>query len=376
MPMCSEHAQAIRGDIMAMAFDLGRAKPMFDPDREQFPEILHCAGDGARPFRRDDHPMPTARPSSAPTSRWTRPSCCRRAKLLSQINETEPQIALIPEGDHVAAVVKLRGYDDMYLYVARLLDPRVVAQLRATQESVGEYANLEARRLGVQVAFALDVHGHRADRAAVGGLDRARFRQPAGRADPPPDRRRQRGLDRQSLRPGAGPPLRRRSRAARRDLQQDDAGTAHAARRHRARARPDRQPPPFHRSGAGRRQRRRHRRRRRRPHQHPQPLGRTADRRARSARRSASRSPRSCPSSPRFSSRRAIGNQRLVQGQVTISRSGRSAISRCASPASRPADPSTAMSSRSTTSPSSCWRSAPRPGPTSRAASPTRSRIR
>jgi two-component system nitrogen regulation sensor histidine kinase NtrY len=77
------------------------------------------------------------------------------AQLLSQISETEPQVALIPEGDHVAAAIKLHGYDDMYLYVARLLDPRVVQQLRATQESVGEYANLEARRLGIQVAFAL-----------------------------------------------------------------------------------------------------------------------------------------------------------------------------------------------------------------------------
>src|ERR1700733_10893068 len=43
----------------------------------------------------------------------------------------------------------------MYLYVARLLDPRVVQQLRNTQESVNDYANLEARRLGIQVAFAL-----------------------------------------------------------------------------------------------------------------------------------------------------------------------------------------------------------------------------
>jgi len=77
------------------------------------------------------------------------------AKLLSQITETEPQIALIPEGDHVAAAVKLHGYDNMYLYAARMLDPRVVQQLKATQESVGEYANLEARRLGIQIAFAL-----------------------------------------------------------------------------------------------------------------------------------------------------------------------------------------------------------------------------
>ena len=76
-------------------------------------------------------------------------------ELLAKITETEPQIALIPEGDHVAAAVKLHGYDDIYLYAARLLDPRVVEQLRATQENVGEYANLEARRLGIQIAFAL-----------------------------------------------------------------------------------------------------------------------------------------------------------------------------------------------------------------------------
>jgi two-component system nitrogen regulation sensor histidine kinase NtrY len=64
-------------------------------------------------------------------------------------------VAFIPEGDNVASVVKLNGYDDMYLYVARLLDPRVVQQLRNTQESVGEYASLEERRLGIQIAFAL-----------------------------------------------------------------------------------------------------------------------------------------------------------------------------------------------------------------------------
>ena len=42
--------------------------------------------------------------------------------------------------------IKLRSYDDTYLYMARLLDPRVVAQLRATQESVEEFTKLEQRR--------------------------------------------------------------------------------------------------------------------------------------------------------------------------------------------------------------------------------------
>ena len=150
----SEHAQAIRGEIMAMAFDLGRAKPMFDSDRERFEKFFTAQA--------------TARGLSAAMIIHADGSTVERAdvkmdkavvlpsaKLLSQITETEPQVALIPEGDHVAAAVKLHGYDDMYLYVARVLDPRVVQQLRQTQESVGEYANLEARRLGIQIAFAL-----------------------------------------------------------------------------------------------------------------------------------------------------------------------------------------------------------------------------
>ena len=141
----SEHAQAIRGEIMAMAFDLGRAKPMFDTDRERFQKFFTAQA--------------TARGVGSTVERadvtMDKAIVLPSAKLLSQISETEPQVALIPEGDHVAAAIKLHGYDDMYLYVARLLDPRVVQQLRATQESVGEYANLEARRLGIQVAFAL-----------------------------------------------------------------------------------------------------------------------------------------------------------------------------------------------------------------------------
>jgi two-component system nitrogen regulation sensor histidine kinase NtrY len=150
----SEHAQTIRGEIMAMAFDLGRAKPMFDQDRERFQKFFTAQAtarglSAAMMIRADGSTV--ARADVTMDKAIVLPS----AKLLSQITETEPQVALIPEGDHVAAAVKLHGYDDMYLYVARLLDPRVVQQLRATQESVGEYANLEARRLGIQVAFAL-----------------------------------------------------------------------------------------------------------------------------------------------------------------------------------------------------------------------------
>ena len=51
------------------------------------------------------------------------------------------------DANYVAAVIKLRDYTDNYLYVARVLDPRVVAQLRATREGVNQYAEI-CRRAG------------------------------------------------------------------------------------------------------------------------------------------------------------------------------------------------------------------------------------
>src|SRR5579863_10493012 len=150
----NEHAQTIRGEIQAMAFDLGRAKPMFEQDRERFRQFFtaqaNARGLSAAMMIRSDGST-VERADVTMDKAIVLPS----KEVLGKITETEPQVALIPEGDHVAAAVKLHGYDDTFLYVARLLDPLVVQQLRATQESVGEYANLEARRLGIQVAFAL-----------------------------------------------------------------------------------------------------------------------------------------------------------------------------------------------------------------------------
>ncbi len=77
------------------------------------------------------------------------------ADFLKNVTEDEPQIAVFIEQNYVAAVIRLRAFQDSFLYVARILDPRVVAQLQQTQASVKEYAELESRRLGIQVAFAL-----------------------------------------------------------------------------------------------------------------------------------------------------------------------------------------------------------------------------
>ena len=70
-------------------------------------------------------------------------------EALPQVTIKEPQVVLLPDTNYVAAIVKVDKYDDYYLYVTRLLDPRVVPQLQATRESAQEYAALEQRRVGV-----------------------------------------------------------------------------------------------------------------------------------------------------------------------------------------------------------------------------------
>src|SRR5215468_4580895 len=149
-----EHAQLIRGDILGMANDLSHARPLFDQDRVSFRELLTASATsrnlpGAMLIDKDRNILETAQTGIQQS--FTTPP----ADFLSNVNESDPQIAVFPEANYVAAVIRLRAFSDTFLYVARLLDPRVVAQLKQTETSVAEYAQIESRRLGIQVAFAL-----------------------------------------------------------------------------------------------------------------------------------------------------------------------------------------------------------------------------
>jgi two-component system nitrogen regulation sensor histidine kinase NtrY len=149
-----EHAQAIRGDILGMANDIANARPLFDQDRGTFRQLLTASAasrnlPGAMVIDKDRNILETAQTGIAQA--FTTPA----PEFLSGVDETEPQIAVFIEANYVAAVIRLRAFNDTFLYVARLLDPRVVAQLRQTQASVAEYAQMESRKLGIQVAFAL-----------------------------------------------------------------------------------------------------------------------------------------------------------------------------------------------------------------------------
>ena len=147
-----ERLQAMHGEVLAMAYELARAKPLFDQDRDKFHNFLtqQAAGrglsavliftpDGQVVDRAD---IPIAKQPVLP-----------KAEALSKVTETDAQIGPTPEG--IDGTIKLYGYDNMYLYVVGLLDPQVIQQLTATRQSVAQYADLELHKVGIQVAFAL-----------------------------------------------------------------------------------------------------------------------------------------------------------------------------------------------------------------------------
>src|SRR5258708_6948082 len=149
-----EHVQFVRADSIAIAIELARAKPLFDQSREQFHQFLAVQASirGLPAVMLLDKDLNIVDQVDARTSdAFVKPS----PEVLAAVNDTEPQVAMFLDENYVAAIIKLRGYNDVYLYIARLLDPRVLAQLRATQASVAQYADLSARRVGIQIAFAL-----------------------------------------------------------------------------------------------------------------------------------------------------------------------------------------------------------------------------
>jgi two-component system nitrogen regulation sensor histidine kinase NtrY len=150
----NEHAEVIRNDILGMSNELARARPLFDQDRPSFHSFLTAGAAsrnllGAMLIDKDRQILETAE-VGVPLAFVAPP-----AGYLEKVGETEPEIAILPEQNYVAALIRLRSFQDTFLYVARPIDAHVVDMARQTEVTVADYAAFESRRLGVQVNFAL-----------------------------------------------------------------------------------------------------------------------------------------------------------------------------------------------------------------------------
>jgi two-component system nitrogen regulation sensor histidine kinase NtrY len=149
-------AAAFDRDIRAIQAEVERARPLLvdDPDRFQtfltdvadsrgLPGVFLVKGDGsviaqARIGSQGSFPPP---PPSALTEAAAQPA--------------EPALIAPGSTNMIGGVAKLAGYDDVFLYALRAIDPKVLRYLQMTTDGVNEYSALEATRFGIQLAFGI-----------------------------------------------------------------------------------------------------------------------------------------------------------------------------------------------------------------------------
>lgn len=149
-----EQILVLRGDTLAMAISLTQAKPLFDQDRDRFRQLFTAQASlrgvsGAMLIRSDKTPIVKSDFNPQPEP------LIPANDTLDQLSDTEPRVTLPTQTNLMVSIIKMRGYDDTFLYVVRAIDPRVVALGAKASETLEAYDSLRDRRLGVQIAFAL-----------------------------------------------------------------------------------------------------------------------------------------------------------------------------------------------------------------------------
>jgi two-component system nitrogen regulation sensor histidine kinase NtrY len=148
-----EHKQVIRGDILAMAFDLDRAGPLLQTDQKRIVEILETeaklrALPGVYVVDSSGRTLASAKLRSMPDHGPVTPEQIEQAK--------GGQVVVLAESNEkaVSALVKLDAFVDAYLLVTRAVDPLVLERQRGTHDAVSEFQQLNQNRSEIQLTFA------------------------------------------------------------------------------------------------------------------------------------------------------------------------------------------------------------------------------
>jgi two-component system, NtrC family, nitrogen regulation sensor histidine kinase NtrY len=149
-----EHQQAIRADVLAMANDLNRdaVKLALNPQHLEQVVSAQAALRGlteAMIFDRAGHML--ARSSLSFTLGFE--PVPDEAMHLADTGDVA--IMTNDSDDRVRALVRLNQFGDVYLYVGRFIEPRVLNHMEETQRAAAQYEQMEGQRSGFQITFAL-----------------------------------------------------------------------------------------------------------------------------------------------------------------------------------------------------------------------------
>ena len=370
-----EHQQAIRADAMAMANDLDRSAASLQLNPQYLAPAL-TAQAAMRGLTEaavlDQKGTMLARTGLVFALGFEDIS----KDALRRAQQGEVVIMTDDREERVRALVRLNELSDLYLYVGRFIETRVLAHREQTHLAAAQYERLEGQRSGFQITFAviyiLVAMLFLAAAILIGVHFAAQLADPISRLVGAAEQVRAGDLSARVPEGERDDELTSLSRAFNRMTYQIQSQQRELIEANRA----ARRAAALYRDGADRRVGRRHRARPRRPHLPAEPVGLGAARgRSRSVDRRGPRRDRAGDGRPAWRRWRCAptGWRRARCRSPTTA-----APARCwsASPPSTTTTRSAASSSPSTTSPSCCRRSARRPGPTSPAASRTRSRTR
>ena len=150
----AEHRHTIRADILAMANDIDRVAPRLRGNQHQFSRFL-----AVQASRRDLSEATVFTSNGNILGRtYLNVSATFDELPLNRVEATsrsDPVIFESDRDDQVRALLRLDGFLDAYLYVARFVDPIVLNHVETTRAVVREYEMLEGARADIQLTSAL-----------------------------------------------------------------------------------------------------------------------------------------------------------------------------------------------------------------------------
>ncbi|MDH3914219.1 MAG: HAMP domain-containing protein, partial [Rhodospirillales bacterium] len=150
-----EHRQTISADALAMAQDLNRGGPVLLSNQQRFNQYVAAQAairslteavifdSSGRVLARAGFSLLLDFDPQIPD--WA----------LRKARGGEVAILTADTEDRVRALVRLDSFTDSYLYVGRLVDPRVLAHMDDSRAAAQVYAELEVNRADLQISFAL-----------------------------------------------------------------------------------------------------------------------------------------------------------------------------------------------------------------------------
>ncbi len=149
-----EHTQVIRADTLAMENDLNRQADLFMENDKAFDRILQTQSmlrNLSEAIVFDSYGRVYARSGLTFSLEFEDlPS-----NAMDRARMGEAVVMTSSNDDRVRALVKLDNFIDAYLYVGRMIDPRVLSHLDATKRASQDYMALEDRYGDMQVTVTL-----------------------------------------------------------------------------------------------------------------------------------------------------------------------------------------------------------------------------